>query len=100
MLSDLLGDDHNLAVLYERPLLEPAPALSVDVGSVVALLRSPLRQLQVQTGLLGERLYAEKPKRFLRRRFAYWKAWHAESGRRFSSSRPARPNSLGIPTAA
>jgi CHAD domain-containing protein len=78
LLSDLLGDDHDLAVLRET-LLEVGPALPVDLDAVIALLDHRRSQLRAQAMLLGERLYAEKPKAFRRRMRSYWKAWRAES---------------------
>jgi CHAD domain-containing protein len=80
LLSDLLGDDHDLAVLREL-LLHPTRALAVDLDSVIDLLDHRRRQLQAQAMLLGERVYAEKPKQFRRRIHAYWKAWHTERTR-------------------
>jgi CHAD domain-containing protein len=87
-LSDLLGDDHDLALLRER-LLEAEPALPVDVEAVIVLLDHRRGQLQAQAKLLGDRLYAEKPKAFRRRVRAYWKAWRAES-RSAPSEHPAQ----------
>jgi CHAD domain-containing protein len=88
LLSDLLGDDHDLALLRER-LLEAAPALPVDVEPVIVLLEHRRGQLQAQAKLLGDRLYAEKPKAFRRRIRAYWKAWRAQS-RSAASEHPAQ----------
>lgn len=78
LLSDLLGDDHDLAVLRDT-LRAAGPALPVDLDAVIALLDHRRGQLQAQAMLLGERLYAEKPKAFRRRIHAYWKAWRAEA---------------------
>ncbi len=86
VLSDLLGDDHDLAVLRER-LMSAGPELPVDVDAVIALLDHRRGQLQAQAILVGERVYAEKPKAFARRIRAYWKAWRAES-RAESSQHP------------
>jgi CHAD domain-containing protein len=92
LLSDLLGDDHDLALL-RNALLEAGPALAADVDSVVALLDHRRGQLQAQAMLLGRRLYAEKPKAFMRRMRAYWKAWRAQS-RTAASERPAQLGKL------
>jgi CHAD domain-containing protein len=88
LLSDVLGDDHDLALLRER-LLEAGPALPVDLDPVIALLDHRRGQLQAEAMWLGERLYAEKPKAFLRRIHAYWKAWRAQTGPAVSEH-PAR----------
>jgi CHAD domain-containing protein len=87
LLSDLLGDDHDLALLRER-LLEAEPVLPVDVEAVIVLLDHRREQLQAQAKLLGDRLYVEKPKAFRRRIRAYWKAWRAQS-RNAASEHPA-----------
>jgi CHAD domain-containing protein len=78
LLSDVLGDDHDLALLRER-LLEARPTLPVDLDSVVALVDHRRGQLQAQAMVLGHRLYAEKPKAFVRRIRAYWKAWRTQN---------------------
>jgi CHAD domain-containing protein len=61
-LSDLLGDDHDLAVLLEwaREHTDPAP----ELGEAVEARR---RELQEQALELGARLYADRPKVFMRR---------------------------------
>jgi CHAD domain-containing protein len=55
-LSDLLGDDHDLAVLASR--------LESDDGGVIAARRE---ELQAEAFRLGRRIYAEPPKRFRKR---------------------------------
>jgi len=77
-LADLLGDDHDLAVLREE-LHKAEPGFAVDVHSVIALLDHRRAQLQAEAVILAERLYAEKPKAFTRRIHAYWKAWREET---------------------
>jgi CHAD domain-containing protein len=72
-LSDLLGDDHDLAVLRET-LRTGAGELAVDVDAVIALIDHRREQLQAQALRIGERLYAESPKAFARRMHRYWKA--------------------------
>jgi CHAD domain-containing protein len=76
-LSDLLGDDHDLAVLRESLLTDAATA-PTDLDSVIRLIDHRRRQLQVQALSVGARLYAEKPKAFVRRLRAYWRAWRTE----------------------
>ncbi len=73
-LSDLLGDDHDLAVL--RGTLESGGArVAVDLDAVIELIDRRREQLQAEAFLLGERLYAESPKAFGRRLHSYWKVW-------------------------
>jgi CHAD domain-containing protein len=73
-LSDLLGDDHDLAVLTSDlgelgGSLEPAQR--IDLEGRIAARRS---ELQSGAFALGERLYAERPKEFAKRIAAYWEA--------------------------
>jgi len=63
-LADLLGEDHDLAVLRE----------TIDVDEVIALIDHRRAQLQAQAIRIGERLYAESPKAFARRIRRYWRA--------------------------
>ncbi|MFA9461332.1 CHAD domain-containing protein [Thiohalorhabdus methylotrophus] len=79
-LSDLLGDDHDLAVL--RDSLREGPALPETMGSPEAvdhLLAGRQRELQREALALGRRVYAEKPKAFRKRAGRYWAAWLAEA---------------------
>jgi CHAD domain-containing protein len=85
-LSDLLGDDHDLAVLRER-LETVADELAVDLDPVLGLIGHRREQLQEQAVLAGERLYAEKPKAFRRRLHRYWQAGRAEA-RTAGAARP------------
>lgn len=79
-LSDLLGTDHDVAVLRETlaaepdllPEPEPRAALSQALGSWQALIRRRARKQ-------GALLYAEKPKAYSRRISQYWSVWRAPS---------------------
>jgi CHAD domain len=61
-LSDRLGDDHDLATLlhWSRDHAEPAPEL-------VEAVERRRSELQAEAFELGARLYADRPKVFLRR---------------------------------
>ncbi len=72
-LSDLLGDDHDLALLREA-LLTGAGEVPADVDAVIELIDHRRDQLQAEAMQVGERLYAERPKAFGRRMHRYWKA--------------------------
>jgi CHAD domain-containing protein len=72
-LSNLLGDDHDLAVLHEA-LERGAGDVKIDVGEVLELVEHRREQLQAEAITLGERLYAERPKAFVARMHRYWKA--------------------------
>lgn len=69
VLTELLGDDHDLAVLRERldadaPL---TPSVDADRPELRALVEERRAELQQSATRLGRRLYAEPPKAFARR---------------------------------
>lgn len=72
-LADRLGDHHDLAVLAED--LGERGELASSREDFEALIEARQAELLTQALDLGERLYAEKPKRFRRRLRAYWRAW-------------------------
>jgi hypothetical protein len=76
-LADLLGDDHDLAVLAIT-LRRLAPDLPVDLGALSVLVQTRRSDLQSQAAAAGARLYAESPKRFAGRLHRYWKATRRE----------------------
>jgi CHAD domain-containing protein len=77
-LSDLLGDDHDLAVVRET-VIETASEIPTDLAPVLGLIDHRRAHLQTEAIFLGRRLYAERPKLFLRRLHRYWKAWRKET---------------------
>lgn len=88
-LADLLGDDHDLAVLTGR-LHRLAPDLPVDVGPLLALVAHRRGELQEHAAWGGARLYAESPSRFAKRLRRYWKASRAQA----KAQRKQRPAGL------
>ena len=88
-LADALGDDHDLAVLREQ-LDRAGGELAVDLEPMFELIGHRREQLQQQAVLIGERLYAEKPKAFGRRMHRYWRAWEEEA-RAAGARRPTEP---------
>jgi CHAD domain-containing protein len=71
-LSDLLGDDHDLVLLREY-LDEAEKTLTADQRSHLSKLIAKRRHdLQEESFAYGERLLAEKPKRFVKRLERYW----------------------------
>jgi CHAD domain-containing protein len=70
VLSELLGDDHDLAVLAGR-LAEGAPSLApavdADRVALLALVAHRGDELRAAARQLGHRIYAESPKAFARR---------------------------------
>ncbi len=75
-LANLLGDDHDLAVL--RDTIQAEPERHGEKAVAEALMRIDRRRAQLQAAVwqLGARLYAEKPKAFTRR----IDAWRAAMG--------------------
>jgi CHAD domain-containing protein len=75
-LSDHLGDDHDLALLREvvqrRRAAFAGPADKRRLSEQVDQRRV---ELQFAAISLGERIYAEKPKRFTKRLESRWEAW-------------------------
>ncbi len=72
-LADLLGDHHDLAVLAgDLEGRAEAVASREDFETLIEARQAELLEAALE---LGERLYAEKPKHFLRRLHAYWRAW-------------------------
>jgi CHAD domain-containing protein len=78
-LSDLLGDDHDLAVF--RATVKSIVADSMTAGTRQGLLGFVSRRqqhLRREALLLGRRVYAEKPKRLRKRWDSWWKIWHSD----------------------
>jgi CHAD domain-containing protein len=76
-LSDGLGDDHDLAVLREMILADPA-GFGGDGGEEAIVLIDAVRADQQDRCLrLGARLYAESPGAQRARIGGYWAAWQA-----------------------
>ena len=77
-LSDLLGDDHDLGVL-RAALVEGRVRAPADLDAIVALIDHRRRELQAEALHLGGRIYAEKPKAFVRRMERAWAAGRARA---------------------
>lgn len=71
-LADLLGDDHDLA-LVRQTLEDPAAEVPQENSNeLLDLLERRRCELQAEAIPLGRRLFAEKPKRLTRRFMQYW----------------------------
>ena len=77
-LSDLLGDHHDLAVLADdaRSRRERFDS-EEDLDSLLRAIERRQGTLLASAFALAERLYAERPKAFVRRLAAYWSAWRS-----------------------
>jgi CHAD domain-containing protein len=73
-LSDILGDDHDLAVLGERLRDDPP---TEDADEILDLIEQRRGELVARARALGRRVYAEKPKSFARRLKRYLRAAEA-----------------------
>jgi CHAD domain-containing protein len=74
-LGDLLGTEHDLAVLSERVKSRQE---TLDVGAVASVLQAAhlkRNDLQNASLALGKRLFAESSHAFVQRHVAYWKMW-------------------------
>ena len=74
VLSELLGDDHDLAVLAAR-LADGAapltPVVDAERAALLALVEQRSGELRTAAAQLGRRVYAESPKAFARRLARY-----------------------------
>ena len=73
-LSDRLGDDHDLVALSAHLADAGEPLTGEQLDHLDAAIAKRRKQLQKQAFAYGERLFAEKPKRFVNRIERYWKA--------------------------
>lgn len=76
-LADYLSDDHDLALLRQRMVQNPAEGRT-PVQTMVALIDQRREELQLEAKRLGIRMYAEKPSALVRRIEVYWRAWCLE----------------------
>lgn len=75
-LSGWLGDDHDLMVL--KALLKDAPFTDNRNHKFInRLIDRESKILRRRSLSLAELIYAEKPKRFIRRMNKYWNAWQS-----------------------
>ncbi len=76
-LGELLGDDHDLAVLAELAYEHPEAFDDERERSLLLVLVERLRgELQYAAAPLGRAIYAEEPEQFVSRLGSYWKAAH------------------------
>jgi CHAD domain-containing protein len=77
-LADLLGDHHDLGVLRDA-LTRGTVSVPADLDAAVSLIDHRRQQLQTEAIHLGGRVYAEKPKAFLRRMRRSWAAGRGQA---------------------
>ena len=81
-LTQILGYDHDLAVLHETLTADETLSVSRASGTLSNVISQ--RRLELQEGAfsLGKRLYADKPKTFVDRLGTYWDIWFDEGKRK------------------
>ncbi len=80
-LTNLLGDDHDLAVLAGLVGANGATGLPpASREGLLARLEERRSDFQREAFRLGQRIYAEKPASFVRRIGEYWRTWRDTDG--------------------
>ena len=75
-LETLLGNDHNLAVLRETIVADPASyGEKKEIDLTLHLIEKYQKELREQSLVLTARIYEEKPRAFSRRMAGLWEAW-------------------------
>lgn len=78
-LGELLGWDHDLAVLRTTVLTEfPRAGTTATLMALERRIGEVRSRMQDQARLLGERIYLERSREFTRRLGGYWQVWQAE----------------------
>ncbi len=78
-LGELLGQDHDLAVLHTAVLAEfPRAGAAATLRVLSRRIGEVRSRMQSEARLLGERIYLERPRAFTRRLRGYWRLWQAE----------------------
>jgi CHAD domain-containing protein len=86
-LGDLLGEDHDLAVLratLAETKSDDRPAAKMD--SIAELIDERRKKLQSEATAKGELLYRERPKEFDQRLASYWRKWGRNPKRQLATS--------------
>jgi CHAD domain-containing protein len=81
-MGELLGDDHDLAVLRQKLTEDPGrfgDAAGWEV--LLGLLDRRRAELEQEALVLGRRFFQDRPRDFARRLKGYCKAWRAQAGR-------------------
>ncbi len=80
LLSDHLGDDHDLAELHS--FLHRTPDMcgsEKEMEILSALIEQRREELQSMAHPIGERIYAQKPGALVDRFATYWQAWREDT---------------------
>ena len=78
-LGELLGQDHDLAVLRTAVLAEfPRAGATAKLRALESRIGEVRAQKQAEARPLAERIYLERPREFSRRLGGYWRVWQVE----------------------
>ena len=77
LLSQYLGDDHDLVMLRQFVAGHCARRYAREVKVLDELIDLRQKELRSAAFALGARFYAEKPSSFCRRLENYWRVWRA-----------------------
>ena len=78
-LGELLGQDHDLAVLRTTVLAEfPRAGATATLRALETRIGEVRARKQAEARLQAERIYLERPRDFTRRLRGYWRVWQAE----------------------
>ncbi|MCY4604726.1 MAG: CHAD domain-containing protein [Gemmatimonadetes bacterium] len=78
-LGELLGQDHDLAVLRTTVLAEfPRAGATATLRALESRIGEVRARKQAEARLQAERIYLERPRDFTRRLRGYWRVWQAE----------------------
>jgi len=78
-LETWLGDDHNLVVLRDTVLAEPAfYGNTAEIDVFLGLVDKRRKELCDGALSVGMRIYAEKPAQFAQRLERFWRAWQSQ----------------------
>ncbi len=89
-LGDLLGDEHDLVIMRESMPKHSDDKETKDLlHSFFGLLDRRVFELQAEAQAIGCRVYADKPKNFIRRMRRYWDTWQSEVTPSLESAQPA-----------
>ncbi len=78
-LGELLGQDHDLAVLSATVLAEfPRAGATATLRALERRTDEVRARMQARARLLAERIYLERPREFTRRLRGYWRVWQVE----------------------
>jgi CHAD domain-containing protein len=78
-LGDLLGKEHDLTVVRKALLKRAESGIRKDdLRALLGLVEQREFELQAEAQTIGRRVYAEKPRGFVRRMRVYWETWQAE----------------------